>query len=212
MARGRGGFREGSPRYPFGRECRPDPCLHRASRRPSRLRPQRGPGGQGSRRRGGGACREPAAAGARAGGRGARAPPHLRADDAGDECRLGSGDHDRARQHASLRAAPGRDPGGRRDLRPHGHHQGVRHRGHRLRHRHGAGPHPRLGDLPGRRAARVEEVRPQGADPGLRVVGGQRPRHARGVAGRHTPARRARHDASGRPREHDPRPLGQAAG
>ena len=61
------------------------------------------------------------AAGARAGGRGLRPAPDLRADDPGDQHRQRAGLHDRPAQHAPLRAAPDRDPGDRPDARPHRH-------------------------------------------------------------------------------------------
>ena len=93
------------------------------------------------------------AAGARAGGRGVRPAPDLRADDPGHQHRQRAGLHHRAAQHAPLRAALHRDPGDRPDARPHGHASrstGVDR--HRLRRRDGAGPHPRLGALAGSRS------------------------------------------------------------
>ena len=110
----------------------------------------RATGGQGARRRGGAAVRRTPAAGGRPGRRGVRAPPDLRADDPGDQHRRRAGDHHRAAEHAPLREALDRDPGDRPDARPQGEGAQHRRRGRRLRRRDGAGPHPRLGALPGR--------------------------------------------------------------
>ena len=155
------------------------------------------------------------AARARAGRRGVRPAPDLRADDPGHQHRQRAGLHDRAAQHAPLRAAPDRDPGDGPDARPHRHHQAVRrgvHR-HRLRRRAWSRPATATGCCqPGRRAGAAPRASAAAARPtsssGATSTGLTRREETQGATHLIAAAQR---DAPGRRGQRHPRPAAGAA-
>ena len=188
------------------REHQPVPRVRRAPRRTADLRPPGRPGRQGARPRRGHPLRGKPAAGAGHGGRGVRAPAHLRADDPGDQHRQRAGLHDRAAEHAALRAATHRDARRRPALRQDGHGQGQRGDRHDLRRRDGAGSHARLGAQPGRDPGARQGAAPPRTDPRGRVGRGRGPDPARAHPGRHAADPRAQRAASRRRGQRHPRP------
>ena len=151
------------------------------------------------------------AARARPGGRGVRSAADLRADDPGHQHRQRAGLHDRAAQHAPLRAAADRDAGRGPAVRPHGDRDGDGRDRHRLRRRHGAGPQPRLGAQPGGDPGAGQGPAPARPDPRRGVGRGRGPDPARAHPGRHPADPRAQRAAPRRRRQRDPRPAVRAA-